>query len=165
MRDRLQQLNFTTWFHPDVTIIDPASWNFSVKTPSLVPSSLLDASDSGPVINHRDMLHVDFGLTAMGLNTDTQHLAYVLGPGETEADIPQGLLAGLGKGNRAQDIVKSHMKVGKTGNEILKASLEQMKSEGIEGKVYCHPIGDWGHSAGTLIGKWFMLSGFAPANK
>jgi hypothetical protein len=152
MRDKLQQLNYTTWFHPDVTIIDDTAWNFSVKTPSLAGPAALDDSDTGPVISHGDMLHVDFGVTAMGLNTDTQHLAYVLGPGETEADIPQVLIDGLRKGNRAQDIVISHMEVGKTGNEILKASLEQMKSEGIDGRVYCHPIGDWGHSAGTLIG-------------
>ncbi|KAK1834454.1 hypothetical protein QBC39DRAFT_343146 [Podospora conica] len=150
MREKLQQLNYTTWFHPDVTIMNAAAWNFSASTPSLVPAPSTLANE--PVINHHDALHVDFGLTAMGLNTDTQHLAYVLGPGETEADIPQGFLDGLRKGNRAQDIVKSHLEVGKTGDEILRASLEQMKSEGIEGRVYCHPTGDWGHSAGTLIG-------------
>lgn len=150
MRDKLQQLNYTTWFHPDVTIIDNSSWNFS--TDSASATTLDDTEEDDKVINHGDMLHVDFGVTALGLNTDTQHLAYVLGPGETEADIPQGLIDGLRKGNRAQDIVISKMEVGKTGTEILKAALEQMKSEGIEGRVYSHPIGDWGHSAGTLIG-------------
>lgn len=150
MRDKLQQLNYTTWFHPDVTIVDNSSWDFYTDSPPA--TTLDDTEETDPVINHGDMLHVDFGVTALGLNTDTQHLAYVLGPGETEADIPQGLIDGLGKGNRAQDIVVSHMEVGKTGTEILKAALDQMKSEGIEGRVYSHPIGDWGHSAGTLIG-------------
>jgi len=88
----------------------------------------------------------------MGLNTDTQHLAYVLAPGETEDDIPQGLLDGLKKVNRLQDIVKDNMKVGLSGNDILKICLDQMKSENFTGKIYSHPIGDWGHSAGTLIG-------------
>jgi hypothetical protein len=33
------------------------------------------------------MLHVAFGVTALGLNTDTQHLVYVL---SGEKDVPQG---------------------------------------------------------------------------
>jgi len=98
------------------------------------------------------MLHCDFGITALGMNTDTQHLAYVLHPGETEKDIPKGLIEGLKKVSRLQDIVVENMNVGESGNSMLKRDLKQMRSEGIEGKIYCHPIGDWGHSAGTLIG-------------
>jgi len=98
------------------------------------------------------MLHCDFGITALGMNTDTQHLAYVLHPGETEKDIPKGLIEGLKKVNRLQDIVVENMNVGESGNSMLERDLKQISSEGIEGKIYCHPIGDWGHSAGTLIG-------------
>lgn len=82
----------------------------------------------------------------MGLNTDTQHLAYVLYPGETE--VPKSLRDGLKKANRLQDISKENMKIGKTGNEILKVSLATMREENFEGKIYSHAIGDWGHSAG-----------------
>jgi len=111
------------------------------------------------IIQYGDMLHVDFGVTALGLNTDTQHLAYVLYPDEDESSIPSGLKAGLAKANRLQDIVISNMKVGTSGNDILRASLDQMHSEGFEGKIYCHPIGDWGHSAGTLIGMTNLQDG------
>lgn len=115
---------------------------------------------SGPsaTIEYGDMLHVDFGVTAMGLNTDTQHLAYVLYPGETE--VPKSFRDGLKKANRLQDISKENMKIGQTGNEILKASLAKMREENFEGKIYSHAIGDWGHSAGTVIGKipaWFAF--------
>lgn len=96
-------------------------------------------------------------MTALGLNTDIQHLAYVLYPGQTEEDIPQGLLDGLKKANRLQDILKENMEIGKSGNEILKVSLKQMRSEEIEGEIYSHPIGDWGHSAGTLIGMYTCI--------
>ena len=116
--------------------------------------------DHNGTIKHGDLLHVDFGVTAMGMNTDTQHLAYVLYPGETEKDIPRGLLDGLKKANRLQDIVKENMEIGLTGNVILKKSLAQMKSEGFGGAIYSHPIGDWGHSAGTLIGMFYQR----PAN-
>jgi hypothetical protein len=99
------------------------------------------------------MLHVDFGVTALGMNTDTQHLAYVLFPGQTEKDVPKGLLDGLRKVNGLQDIAVKNMVVGMTGNDILKQSREEMKEEGIEGSIYSHAIGDWGHSAGCVIGK------------
>ena len=44
------------------------------------------------VIERGDHLHTDFGINAMGLATDTQHVGYVLKPGETDA--PAGLRAG-----------------------------------------------------------------------
>lgn len=140
MRSKIQELNYTTWFQPSVSILDGRDpfGNLTAKTQN--------------TINFGGVLHVDFGITAMGLNTDTQHLGYVLHPGETEADIPQGLVDGLKNANRVQDIVKSNMKVGVSGNEILKTCLKQMENEGIIGRIYSHPIGDWGHSAGTLIG-------------
>ena len=142
LREKIQEMNYSTWFMPDVEVVHPDS---AIGRIAPVPSK---------PINYGDVLHVDFGVTALGMNTDTQHLAYVLYPGETEADVPRGLIEGLKTANRLQDIVKSSMKVGTTGNEILKKSLKQMKSEGIEGKIYSHPIGDWGHSAGTLVGKF-----------
>lgn len=140
LREKIQQQNYTTWFHCDVNVVGPDGV-FELSTPI-----------HQTTIQYGDLLHVDFGVTALGLNTDTQHLAYVLKPGETEKDIPQGLLDGLKKANRLQDIVKDNMKVGTSGNEILKTCLTQMKSEGFDGRIYSHPIGDWGHSAGTLIG-------------
>lgn len=130
LREKTQQQNYSTWFMSDVEIV--------------VPNSEPGFSNPFPdeTINFGDLLHVDFGVTALGMNTDTQHLAYVLYPGETERDIPKGLLEGLKKANRLQDIVKKNMKVGNTGNQILKVCLEQMRKEGIEGKIYSHPIGD-----------------------
>lgn len=91
----------------------------------------------------------------MGLNTDTQHMAYVLRTNQDlqERDAPQSLQEGLRKANRMQDTVLAHMRPGVTGNQVLRESLNQMKSEGIEGQIYCHPIGDWGHDAGAVIGR------------
>jgi hypothetical protein len=131
-------MNYTTWFHPDVTIVQGDMKWFG--------------AEGRETIMYGDMLHVDFGVTALGMNTDTQHLGYVLYPGETEDDVPKEFVKGLKKANRMQDIVKGNMKIGTTGNDILKKCLEQMAAEGIKGKVYSHPIGDWGHSAGTVIG-------------
>lgn len=145
MRERIQALNYTTWFQPGVYIL---------TEPDLPASRKVDdprAPDH--VIHYGDIVHTDFGVSAMGLNTDTQHLGYVLRPGETAADVPKGMIEGLKKVNRLQDIVRGNMKIGMTGDAILRASLAQAKEEGIEGKIYCHATGEFGHSAGTTIGK------------
>ncbi len=135
-------LNVTTWNHPRVSVITPESFPGWEGTQN--------------VIQEGDLIHVDFGITAMGLNTDVQHMAYVLRTSQGETDAPAGLKEGLKKANRMQDIVLETMEAGKTGNEVLKEGLDQMKAEGIEGQIYCHPIGDFGHSAGAVIGSIFF---------
>jgi hypothetical protein len=145
MREKIQSLNYTTWFHPSVFIL----------TEDDMPAMPLMDDPFAPdhPIQYGDLIHTDFGVSALGLNTDTQHLGYVLRPGETEEDIPKGFLEGLKKVNRLQDITRENMIIGKTGNDILKAILAQAHAEGIEGKIYCHATGEFGHSAGTVIGK------------
>ncbi|KAJ3560833.1 hypothetical protein NPX13_g9171 [Xylaria arbuscula] len=157
MREKIQSLNYTTWFQPGVYILTAEGFPLSKKGKAMSRSELQASADRP--IQYGDLIHTDFGVTALGLNTDTQHLGYVLYPGETEADIPKGMIEGLKKVNRLQDIVKDNMKIGLTGNEILKASLDHMHREGIGGKIYCHPTGEWGHSAGTVIGMTNLQDG------
>ena len=142
MRERLIDLGLTTWFHPSVD----------------VQRRGVDMGDStAPVIRRGDVLHCDFGITALGLNTDTQHMGYVLREGETAP--PAGLVAALATSNRLQDIAMAEMRPGRTGNATLAATLERMRAEGIDGTVYSHPIGDHGHGAGPLIGLWDRQEG------
>ena len=137
MRQRVNDLGFGTWFHTDVD----------------VQRRGVDLSDSGAVVIRRgDVLHCDFGITALGLNTDTQHMGYVLRPGER--DVPEGLKQALKNSNRLQDILLAEMRPGRSGNEVLAAALAQMRAAGITGTIYTHPIGDRGHGAGPLIGLW-----------
>ncbi|KAL0949277.1 hypothetical protein HGRIS_009355 [Hohenbuehelia grisea] len=137
-REKMQAQNVSTWNHPRISVI--------------VPESFPGWEGTDDIIQEGDLLHIDFGITAMGLNTDTQHMSYVLRTTEGETDAPEGLKAGMAKANRMQDIVLGHMQVGRTGNEVLSLALRQMKEEGIEGQIYCHPIGDWGHDAGAVMG-------------
>ncbi len=65
----------------------------------------------------------------------------------------------LATSNRMQDIHLEELVVGRTGNEVLFATLARMEEEGITGTVYSHPIGDHGHGAGPLIGMWDMQEG------
>ncbi len=137
MRQRVNDLGFGTWFHTDVDVQRRGR----------------DLSDSGAVVIQRgDVLHCDFGITALGLNTDTQHMGYVLRQGETDA--PGGLKRALANSNQLQDFLLAEMRPGRTGNEVLAAALAQMRAAGINGTIYTHPIGDRGHGAGPLIGLW-----------
>jgi len=138
-RQRLNDLGLGTRFPPDVDV-----QRRGVDDPSVLGPS--------PVIMRGDVLHIDFGISALGLKTDTQHMGYVLRRGETDA--PAGLRAALAASNRLQDIVLGELHAGRTGNEVLAASLAAMRAAGLTGTVYSHPIGDQGHGAGPLIGLW-----------
>jgi len=137
MRQRVNDYGLGTWFHTDVD----------------VQRRGVDLSDSGAVVIQRgDVLHCDFGITALGLNTDTQHLGYVLRAGET--DVPAGLEEALRRSNQLQDILLAEMRPDRTGNEVLAAARSAMEAAGINGTIYSHPIGDRGHGPGPLIGLW-----------
>lgn len=133
-RQRVQDLGMTVWFQPNVEL-----------------SRAGEPWGSGTIL-HGDALWVDFGVIALGLHTDTQHLGYVLEPGETEP--PVGLRKCLAASNRLQDILLAEMIPGRTGNEVLRAARKAMAEAGIEGTIYSHPVGDHGHAAGPLIGLW-----------
>ncbi|HLL81702.1 MAG TPA: M24 family metallopeptidase, partial [Longimicrobium sp.] len=142
MRQRVNDLGLGTWFQPSVD----------------VQRAGVEMGDSAnPVIRRGDVLHCDFGITALGLNTDTQHMGYVLRAGETDA--PAGLRAALARGNRLQDILLEEMRPGRTGNQVLAAARARMRTEGIDGTIYTHPIGAHGHGAGPLIGLWDRQEG------
>ncbi|HJQ21430.1 MAG TPA: M24 family metallopeptidase, partial [Gemmatimonadaceae bacterium] len=129
MRQKVNDLGLGSWFQPSV----------EVQRMGATDEQLGD----NPIIQRGDVLHCDFGIVAYRLNTDTQHMGYVLREGET--DVPAGIQKALANSNRLQDIVVGEIKPGRTGNEILRSALARMRSEGIDGTVYSHPIGMHGH--------------------
>jgi hypothetical protein len=100
---------------------------------------------------------VDFGISYLGLNTDTQQHAYVLKPGEEDG--PEGLRKALAEGNRLQDILLSEFKLGSTGNEVLSRALDKARTAGLQPSIYTHPLGFHGHAAGPTIGMWDQQDG------
>ena len=142
-RQTVNDLGLGTWFQPSI----------EVQRKGVSAEQLGD----DPVIERGDVLHCDVGITALRLNTDTQHDAYVLRAGETE--VPAGLRKALANSNRFQDILMEEVRPGRTGNEVLKSSLARLAAEGISGTMYSHPIGMNGHGAGPLIGLWDYQEG------
>jgi len=145
LRQKVNDAGLGTWFHPSVT----------VQRKGLTATTRLNPRDN--VIERGDVLHTDFGITAMRLNTDTQHMGYVLREGETT--VPAGIQAAMRNTDRLQDLTLERMKPGRTGNEVLGDILHAMREEKIDGSVYTHPIGDHGHAAGPLIGLWDLQQG------
>jgi Xaa-Pro aminopeptidase len=146
LRQQVRDLGLGEWFPPSVSV---------QRAGTGARSNLAERDDV--VIERGDHLHTDFGIKAMGLATDTQHVGYVLKEGESEA--PEGLRRALLSSNRLQDLLLERMRPGRTGNEVLADARAAMKAAGIDGTVYTHPIGDHGHGAGPLIGLWDRQDG------
>jgi hypothetical protein len=100
-RQKVSDLGLSTWFHPSIEIQRRVS------------------NEKDDIIRRGDLLHVDFGISYLRLNSDVQEHAYVLLPNETTA--PAELVAAFNKTNRLQDILTTNFKTGRTGNEILAA--------------------------------------------
>src|ERR1700730_636144 len=142
-RQRTNDQGLGTWFQPSVDVQRKGK------------KSVQPGED--PVIQPGDVLHCDVGITVARLNTDTQHDAYVLLPGEIDA--PAGLQKALANANVMQDFAMEETRPGRTGNEVLASVRRRMKAQGIDGTMYTHPVGLHGHGAGPLIGLWDYQDG------
>jgi len=144
MRQTMQEAGLSAWFQPTIDIQAPGQ-------------SYQDTENPRTTIMPGDLLHCDMGFHYLGLATDQQQHAYVLRPSETNA--PPSLEAALAEGNRLQDIHLEEMRVGRSGNDVLRSVLERAKSEDIRAQVYTHPLGVHGHAAGPLVGLWDQQDG------
>jgi len=144
LREATANQNLDLWFHPSIS-----KQSRQQEDPTAQAGSTSGLPDT---IQPGDLLHVDFGITYLRLNTDTQQHAYLLREGETA--LPIELQVAFDRSNQLQDILMGQFKTGRSGNEVLLASLAQMRAEGIDGKIYTHPLGYHGHGAGPTIGLW-----------
>lgn len=137
MLERVRELKLSSWFPPTVTLQRQGESNPRLQD---------------EVIQAGDLLHVDFGITYLRLNTDTQQHAYVLRPGESTA--PNSLINALQKGNQVQDFLTAEFATGRSGNEIFLSALGKAKDAGLRPSIYSHPIGYYGHGSGPTLGMW-----------
>jgi Xaa-Pro aminopeptidase len=149
LRAEVQKLGCQVWFHPSASIQRPGA-------------DLRGSFASAPrpvVIEAGDLVHIDFGLIWDHLCTDQQQHGYVLlRPGDR---VPEGLAEAMHRANQVQDVLLTEFADGRTGNEILAATLTKAKEGGLDPTVYTHPIGYHGHGAGPTIGLWDQQDGVA----
>jgi hypothetical protein len=141
--DALGAHGVRTWFQPDLRVqrragANPTSRGFLAVAPERL------------VIERGDVVHVDFGLTYMGLDTDWQKMAYVLREGETE--VPEGLKRAMANTNTLQDaVMRRHSKPGKLAGDVYLDTMAEMGERKIEAMIYSHPVGAQGHGLGASI--------------
>ena len=150
MRQKVTELGLDTWFHPTVDI----QRNDEMQKDHL--NSFSDRPNDKTII-YGDLLHCDFGITYLRLNSDCQQIAYVMK--QSDSIIPEFLSKAFKKGNELQDILTKNFTYLDTGNEILINSLNEAKVEGLRPSIYTHPLGSYGHSSGPTIGMWDSQQG------
>ena len=150
MRQKVTNMGLETWFHPSVDIQRNTEEN----------KDHLRSFSNRPdrkIIQKGDLLHCDFGITYLRLNSDCQQMAYVMKDDETE--VPVFLKKAFNKGNKLQDILTSNFIEGDSGNTILLNSLNQAVNSDLRPSIYTHPLGSYGHSSGPTIGMWDSQDG------
>ncbi|MBS2025360.1 MAG: M24 family metallopeptidase, partial [Deltaproteobacteria bacterium] len=140
--DELGKAGVSTWFQPDVRVQRKGN-------KSDLSRGFLSVAQEAEVIQRGDLVHIDFGVTYLGLNTDWQKMAYVLGDGETDA--PAGLKVALAHTNALQEAVMQESKPGRAAADVYEAVMARMATQGIEAQVYSHPLGNQGHGLGASI--------------
>ena len=150
LRQKIVKMGLQTWFHPTIDI----------QRSSLPLKDFINSfakRKKSQLILPGDLLHCDFGITYLRLNSDCQEHAYVLKPNENK--VPIYLVNAFKKGNQLQDIFTHNFILGKTGNEILEKSLNEAKNKGLKPAIYSHPLGYYGHSSGPTMGMWDKQNG------
>ena len=132
-----------SWFQPDMRVQRKGMENETSR-------GFLAVAKEATVIQPGDVLHIDFGVTYMGFDTDWQKMGYVLRPGEK--DVPAGLKKAMQNTNTLQDALMIRAsRPGKTAGDVYDQTMAEMKEKGIEAKIYSHPIGFQGHGLGAAI--------------
>ena len=141
--DQLWANGVGTWFQPDLRVQRKGMENQTSH-------GFLKVANEDVVIKPGDLVHVDFGITYMGLNTDWQKMAYVLRNGEQQP--PAGLENALHNTNILQDtLMQKVSRPGRPAGEVYTVTMEEMKQRGIEAMIYSHPLGNQGHGLGAGI--------------
>jgi hypothetical protein len=150
IRTRFEALGLPVWFQPDV--------NRQRAGDDCGRDSAFCGGQG--VIERGDVLHTDVGVCYLKLCTDTQEMGYVLRKGES--GVPAPLRAALAAGNRWQDLHAAQFVTGRTGDQILAATRAAAGAEGLASSTYSHPLGFFGHAAGTTVGMWDDQDGGIP---
>lgn len=133
---RMEEVGVEPWFEPYITI-------------QRHPQKAELYKDKPDVIYRGDLLHCDIGLKYMRLCTDMQWHAYVAQEGENE--VPAGLQIAMDNAVKLAEIYMGEYREGLNGHQIAANTMAKSDQAGLKTALYSHPIGFFGHSAGTSI--------------
>lgn len=141
MRENIKKMGGEYWFGPDVDFQREKEGN----TRQL------------GVLKEGDIIHCDVGIKYMRYNSDIQKVGYILKNNETE--VPNEIQLLFDECIDLQTELKNEFVANKTGNEILRKTLDKVKSKPYKSMIYTHPIGLHGHGAGPAIGRYDRQEG------
>ena len=136
-------LGLGLWFQPDLRV------QRRKTAEDKTTSGFLQVAKESTVIERGDVVHLDFGLVYMGLSSDWQKMAYVLGEGEVDA--PPGLQKAMANTNALQDALSRLSRPDKPAGDVYEETMAEMKAGGIAAMIYSHPLGNQGHGLGASI--------------
>ena len=139
---RSHAAGFVPWFQPDLRVQRKG-------TAGETSRGFLAVAREAVVIEPGDVVHLDFGLTYMGLASDWQKMAYVLADGES--DVPAGLKRAMANTNALQDGLVRLSRPGKPAGDVHTETMAEMQAKGITAQIYSHPLGNQGHALGASI--------------
>ena len=150
--DNVGRSGLGTWFPTDGQYLPISGCCISGgRPPTCVKEVCSDFPMPPSMLTVADMLHVDIGITAMGMKPPTPNTSATSSvltrpthpnPSSTVYIPPTSCKTSL-------DTVWSQER---RGDEVLFAIFDDMKEAKLNGLIYSHPIGDYGHSAGAIIG-------------
>lgn len=141
--DAMWAAGVRTWFQQDLRVQRQGMGKASSR-------GFLAVAPESTVIRRGDVVHLDFGVSVMGFDTDWQKMAYVLRAGER--DVPAGLKAAMKNTNTLQDVMmKTYSRPGALVSDVYDSTMADMKRRGINAMIYSHPIGNQGHGLGAAI--------------
>ena len=141
--DALGTRGASTWFQPDLRVQREGMKNDTSR-------GFLAVAPESTVIQRGDLVHLDFGITYMGLNSDWQKMVYILQRGEK--DVPAGLKQALANTNTLQDaLMLRASRPDRPAGTVYNMAMDEMKQKEIEAQIYSHPIGNQGHGLGAAI--------------
>ncbi len=142
MYDELWWHGVRTWFQPDMRVQRR-------QVEGVGSRGFLAVAPAETVIERGDVIHIDFGISYMGLDSDWQKMAYVLLP--DEVDVPAGMKAAMANTNALQDALAEASRPGKTAGQAYEETMAAMEAAGISAQIYSHPLGNQGHGLGPSI--------------
>jgi len=128
-----------------------------------------EVANNDRVVQRGDVIQIDWGVGRNNFLTDSKRFAYVLKEGETE--VPPGIRNAFAESVKVREIIRKHVKSGKTGREQIDALKQVIRDlgyvyteeerasdvEGIEVNVGMHAAGNIGHDMAASLFEIFPV--------
>ena len=155
------------WWVQDQMLLHGMASSFGLSMPGLIHSYTASADEyrqTSYTIQRGDLMQFDLGVNLMNYGTDAKRHAYALRDGETDA--PHEFKQAFEESLRIRDLIKKHLKPGKTGVETLEYLYRKIEEAGyvrqeiednvqdtdiIEVNIGMHSVGNLGHDIGPSI--------------